>query len=112
MRERVVTRRRPRRDAGPDPFEPLDGPLAATLDLHGFRAAEASTAVERFLDVSARHHPGGLVHIITGRGRGSPGEPVLKRTVTAMLRSGNLADVETWGEDLDGGGLLVRMRRR
>jgi DNA-nicking Smr family endonuclease len=94
--------------AGRNPFEPLDGPVADTLDLHGMTATEAEPAVRAFLQRCRRRTPGGLVHIITGRGRGSPGRPVLKSRVKTMLKAGGLP-AAAWGEDLNGGGYLVRL---
>lgn len=92
-----------------DPFDPLDGAAVATLDLHGFGAAEAERAVTDFVRRVQRSSPGALVHIITGKGRRSAGAPVLKRTIRTLLRTGDLP-LAAWGEDLDGGGYLVRLK--
>lgn len=91
-----------------NPFEPLDGPVADSMDLHGMTGVEATDAARAFILRARRRSPGGLVHIITGRGRGSPGRPVLKTRIRTLLRSGVLP-VEDWGEDLTGGGFLVRL---
>jgi DNA-nicking Smr family endonuclease len=91
-------------------LEPLDGPVTDTLDLHGMTAAQALAAVEAFVRRVRRREPGALVHVITGRGRGSPGLPVLKPKVRTLLKSGSLP-VSHWGEDLDGGGYLLRLQR-
>jgi DNA-nicking Smr family endonuclease len=91
-------------------LEPLDGPVDDTLDLHGMTAAQALPAVEAFVRRVRRREPGALVHVITGRGRGSPGRPVLKPKVRTLLKSGSLP-VAQWGEDLDGGGYLLRLQR-
>lgn len=99
--------RRP--SAARDPFEPLSGPVSDTLDLHGFAGPEAVTAMSAFITRAQRRAPGTLVHVITGRGRGSPGMPVLKTRVRTLLREGTLP-VAAWGEDLDGGGFLVRLK--
>lgn len=80
---------------------------ADTLDLHGFRAAEVEPAVAAFL---RRQRPGAVVHIITGRGRGSAGKPVLGPRVRALLVGGLSRHVEAWVKDVDGGGYLVRRR--
>lgn len=93
-----------------NPFEPLDGPVADTLDVHGMDAAAATAAVTAFLRRVAKRSPGALVHVITGRGRGSAGRPVLKPRIRTLLKSGELP-VAAWGEDLDGGGYLVRLTR-
>jgi DNA-nicking Smr family endonuclease len=91
-----------------NPFEPLDGPVSDTLDLHGFQASEARAAVIAFLRRSQQKSPNGLVHVITGKGRGSPGRPVLKGAVKSLLES-SAVTVLAWGEDLNGGGFLVRL---
>jgi DNA-nicking Smr family endonuclease len=103
-----MPRRRVRSDTERDPFEPLDGPVGDTLDLHGFAAAEAAPAVRTFVLRCGKRTPGALVHVITGRGRGSPAGPVLKTVVRSLLRSGELP-LRAWGEDLDGGGFLLRL---
>lgn len=91
-----------------DPFDPLDGPVSTTLDLHGFRASEVREQLPLFLSGARRRYPRGLVHVITGKGRGSAGGPVLKTIVRTMLRSGEL-EVSEWGEDASGGGYLLRL---
>lgn len=95
---------------GHNPFEPLDGPVTDSLDLHGMTGAEAVDAASAFIRRVRRRAPGALVHIITGRGRGSRTHPVLKPRIRTLLRSGTLP-VQDWGEDLDGGGFLVRLGR-
>lgn len=94
----------------PNPFDPLDGPVSQTLDLHGAGAADARTTVRRFIESAARHSPGSLVHVITGKGRGSTGGPVLKPVVRQLL-AGELGSLtREWAADPDGGGFLVRLR--
>jgi len=95
----------------PDPFDPLDGPVVESLDLHGFRASEVRETLPRFLAAARRRHPGGLIHIITGKGRGSPGHPVLKTVVRSLLRSGTIEGVREWNVDSAGGGYLIRFER-
>jgi DNA-nicking Smr family endonuclease len=92
-----------------NPFEPLDGPVDDSLDLHGMSRAEGAAAAAAFVRRVQRRAPGALVHIITGRGRGSPGRPVLKPGIRTLLKAGELP-IAAWGEDLDGGGFLVRLR--
>lgn len=95
-----------------DPFDPLDGPVAATLDLHGSSRLDAPRRLADFLETSIRRHPGGLVHVITGRGRGSAAGPVLFPLVRRLL-AGDLARyVATAGRDYDDGGHLVRLKAR
>jgi DNA-nicking Smr family endonuclease len=91
-------------------LDPLDGPVTDTLDLHGMTRTEAEPAVTAFLARVRKRRPGALVHVITGKGRGSPGRPVLKARVRTMLRSGTLP-VEAWGPDLDDGGYFIRLKR-
>ena len=88
----------------------LDVRPSATLDLHGRSASEAREAVRSFLALSARRWPGSVVHIITGKGRGSAGRPVLPGAVAGMLRGELAPRVADWAKDLDEGGFLVRLR--
>ena len=90
-------------------LDPLDGPVDDVLDLHGMTAAEALPAVSAFVRRVHRSRPGGLVRVVTGKGRGSPGQPVLKTRVRTLLREGALPVAE-WGGDLDGGGYLIRLK--
>jgi len=106
-----MPRKRPRQPPR-DPFDPFDAPIDHTMDLHGLRAAEARAWVTSTVESLARNRPGALVHIITGRGRGSVAGPVLQRTIGALLRSGRLGGVETFATDLDGGGYMVRLKGR
>ena len=57
----------------------------ATFDLHGQTVLEAVANAERFLRAQARARPGGVVRLITGRGRSGTGAPVRAR-VRALLR--------------------------
>lgn len=94
-----------------NPFDPCDGPVDSTLDLHGATTVDVETRLRSFLETAARRHPGGLVHVITGRGRGSAGAPVLKPAVKRLL-AGPLARLVTATErDLNDGGYLVRLKR-
>jgi DNA-nicking Smr family endonuclease len=105
-----MARRRRAAPPPPNPFDPLDGPVSQTLDLHGAGAADARTTVRRFIESAARHSPGSLVHVITGKGRGSTGGPVLKPVVRQLL-AGELGSLtREWAADPDGGGFLVRLR--
>lgn len=89
-------------------LDPLDGPVDDTLDLHGMTAAEALPAVTAFVRRVRKRQPGALVHVITGRGKGSPGRPVLRTRVKTLLR-GDTLPVAAWALDLDGGGYLLRL---
>jgi DNA-nicking Smr family endonuclease len=93
-----------------DPFDPLDGPTTAEIDLHGMTATEARARVTDGLARVHKSTPGELVHIITGKGNNSPGRPVLKGMVKSMLASGKLSQVARWGPDDAEGGYLVRLK--
>lgn len=85
----------------------LDTEPIAVLDLHGSTANEAARKTEFFLQ---RQLSGSVVHIITGRGLGSNGRPVLGPRVRALL-DGQLGPlVEEFEKDLDQGGFFVRRR--
>ena len=58
----------------------------ATFDLHGQSVAEAVTNAERFLRAQARVRRGGIVRLITGRGRGGGGAPIRTR-IRGLLRT-------------------------
>ena len=88
----------------------LDARPAATLDLHGFRASEVERAVANFLSTWQRRAPGAVVHVITGKGKGSGGRPVLRPAVRRFLQSAGNAYAREWSPDVDAGGYLVRLR--
>lgn len=103
--------RRPRpRARAVDPFDPLDGPVGETLDLHGLTADQARAKVRAALERIRKAKPGTLVHVITGKGNHSVGQPVLRGAIRALLRSGSLPQVARWGVDDDEGGFLVRLK--
>lgn len=107
-----MARRRRRQPVDRDPFDPLDGPIDTTFDLHGLTTSEAQMAMQNFLLTAQVRHPGGLVHIITGKGLRSNGGPVLKNLVRNLLKSETFHPVGAWGPDLDGGGYLIRLTPR
>lgn len=100
----------PRRDTRRyrDPFDPFH-PVAAELDLHGLGAEEARRVVVGFLDLWSRRGRGNVVHIITGRGRGSLGRPVLPGLVKRLLTGECAALVDRWEKDENEGGVLVKL---
>jgi Smr domain len=106
----VMPRNRRSVEPGRNPFDALDGPVSAMLDLHGFTGSQAREAAAAFLQNEAQRRPGSLVHIVTGKGRGSTGPPVLLPRIRTLLRTGQLSCIAAWGLDLDGGGFLVRLR--
>jgi DNA-nicking Smr family endonuclease len=104
-------RSKPRREslgAFGDPL--LDANPVAILDLHRFTAAEAEGAVRNFLLSWQRRAPGSLVHLVTGKGKGSAGPAVLKPRVRRMLEDELNAVVKQWSRDIDDGGFLVLLR--
>jgi DNA-nicking Smr family endonuclease len=95
-----------------DPFDPLDGPVDATLDLHGATSIDVRSRLAGFLETAIRRTPGGLVHVVTGRGRGSPGRPVVRPAVARLL-TGELASyVGAFSRDENDGGFMVRLAGR
>ncbi|HEY8196878.1 MAG TPA: Smr/MutS family protein [Gemmatimonadales bacterium] len=58
----------------------------ATFDLHGQSVLEAVANAERFLRVQSKARPGGIVRLITGRGRAGGGAPIRTR-VRSLLRT-------------------------
>jgi DNA-nicking Smr family endonuclease len=63
-----------------------DRPPDAVFDLHGQTVLEAAGNAERFLRAQARARRGGVVRIITGRGRSGGGAPIRTR-VRSLLRA-------------------------
>ncbi|HYK82314.1 MAG TPA: Smr/MutS family protein [Gemmatimonadales bacterium] len=99
--------RSPRFDSS-DPL--LDAPVAERLDLHGDTAAEAAGRLRGFLTGWARRGSGRVVHIITGKGRGSAGPPVLRALVGRLLAGELRGLVAESALDEDDGGYKVRLR--
>jgi DNA-nicking Smr family endonuclease len=62
-----------------------DRPAGASYDLHGQTVLEAVGNAERFLRVQARARQGGVVRLITGRGRSGGGAPIRTR-VRGLLK--------------------------
>ena len=87
----------------------LDPTADAELDLHGFGAAEAPSAVRAFLETWRRHRSGALVHIITGKGKGSANGPVLRGLVKGLLQGELRSMVIEWRLDEGEGGYRVRL---
>jgi DNA-nicking Smr family endonuclease len=82
----------------------------ATFDLHGQTVLEATANAERFLRAQAGARPGGVVRLITGRGRSGGGAPIRTR-VRGLLRtlkeSGRV--VRDYTLEHSGGSYLVRL---
>lgn len=103
-------RHRPRQPRFDSRDDLLDG-SGATLDLHGAGAAEARAVVRAFVATQARRAPGSVLHIITGKGRGSAHGAVLRPAVAGELRGPACAAlIADWARDTDDGGFKVRLR--
>lgn len=89
----------------------LDAAVAATIDLHGMAAAVAEAELMRFVPGCQGRHPGKVIHIVTGKGRHSPGKAVLKSLAARLLRGPLGVHLTTFDADVDGGGYLVKLRR-
>jgi DNA-nicking Smr family endonuclease len=83
----------------------------AVFDLHGQSVAEAATNALRFLRAQARARPGGVVRIVTGRGRGGGGAPIRTRVRTLLRAEREAAGVvvDYFLEDSEGS-FLIRLR--
>lgn len=108
-----MSRRRARRlrRAAHGGAEPLaGGGVAGTLDLHGQTRPSAEALVRNF--VSTWHARGGraVVRIVTGKGFGSGGTPVLGPAVERLLATELRALVSRWEPDAGGGAYLVKLR--
>ena len=88
----------------------LGQPVARTLDLHGRTAAEGERMVRDFIMTTSRGASGRVVRIVTGKGLGSPGRPVLLSLVRRMLEGELARYVDAMSLDTDGGSYLVRLR--
>ena len=62
-----------------------DRPPDLTFDLHGQTVVEAAANADRFLRAQCRARPGGIVRIVTGRGRSGGGAPI-RTKVRGLLR--------------------------
>ena len=82
----------------------------AELDLHGFTATEAPSAVRSFLDSWRRRKPGAIVHVITGKGKGSQNGPVLRALVKSLLQGELRSMIARWDLDDGEGGYKVQVR--
>lgn len=87
----------------------LDVPPDATLDLHGMSVREADQAVRGFIRLWRTRRPGAVLHVITGRGRGSTGRPALRPAIRRLLRGELRNAVRDWTTDVDEGGFLIQV---
>ena len=83
----------------------------ATFDLHGQTVLEAVTNAERFLQAQLKARPGGIVRLITGRGRSGTGSPVRTR-IRGLLRGLKESSrvVQDYVLEDSDGSYLVRLR--
>jgi DNA-nicking Smr family endonuclease len=85
------------------------------LDLHGFTRSEARRRAAHFLE-NAVHHGYPLVLIITGWGKSSSGEAILREEIARFLRTDGAPLISEWAlapKNLGGdGALLVFPRSR
>jgi DNA-nicking Smr family endonuclease len=88
----------------------LDATPVATLDLHGDTALDAERRVRDFIQTQSRIAKGQVVHIITGRGLGSRGRPVLPGAVRKVLKGEASLFIQEFDRDLDESGFLVKLR--
>lgn len=88
----------------------LDAKPVATLDLHGDTALEAQRRVKDFVATHSRISRGKVIHIVTGRGKGSRGKAVLPGVVRRALQSEIHRFVQEFDLDLDEAGFLVRLK--
>ncbi|HSH45431.1 MAG TPA: Smr/MutS family protein, partial [Longimicrobiales bacterium] len=84
--------------------------VADEVDLHGLTAAQAERRLEMFLDRVAVTARGRVVRVITGRGTGSAGRPVLQDVVRDALNDWLSHRVAEWAVDVGSGAYLVRVR--
>ncbi len=107
-----MTRRRRRRTRSDD--RPRSGdravPPLATLDLHGFTASEVPLALTTFFSSWRGRAKGALVHVITGKGKGSVGRPVIRPRVRRLLSEEFHDIVASFEPDDTGGGFLVKLK--
>jgi DNA-nicking Smr family endonuclease len=88
-----------------------DRPPSATFDLHGQTVLEALKNTEGFLRSQARARPGGVVRLVTGRGRSGGGAPIRTRTRTLLKRLKEQGDaVVDYVLEEGEGSFLVRLR--
>jgi len=82
----------------------------AELDLHGQTVLDAVTNAERFLRAQRKARPGGVVRLVTGRGRAG-GAPIRTR-VRTMLRTmrDRGTDVRDYILEDTEGSFLIRLR--
>ncbi|HEU4474746.1 MAG TPA: Smr/MutS family protein [Gemmatimonadales bacterium] len=83
----------------------------AELDLHGLTVLDAVANAERFLRAQRKARPGGVVRLVTGRGRARGGAPIRTRVRTMLrtMRDQGTAVRDYILEDTEGS-FLIRLR--
>jgi DNA-nicking Smr family endonuclease len=83
----------------------------AVFDLHGQSVLEAAANAERFLRSQAKARRGGVVRIVTGRGRGGGGAPIRTRIRTLLrgMKEGGGPVADYLLEESEGS-FLIRLR--
>jgi DNA-nicking Smr family endonuclease len=80
------------------------------FDLHGQSVLEARVNAERFLSSQARARPGGVVRLITGRGRSGGAAPIRTRVRSLLRRLKEEGKVvRDFTLEASGGSFLVRL---
>ncbi len=108
-------KKRAEEGAAPEPATPRtlhSAIVAEELDLHGLGADEAERRLQMFLERMAATAPGEVVRVITGRGLGSPGPPILQGVVRDALNGWLARRVDDWAVDVGSGAYLVRVKGR
>lgn len=81
------------------------------LDLHGMDAVGAERRLRFVLERHRVTSPGRVVHVITGKGTGSVGAPVLPGLVRELLEQDLSSDLTEFAGLPGGGGFAVRIVR-
>jgi DNA-nicking Smr family endonuclease len=84
--------------------------VEAEFDLHGQTVLEAAVNAERFLGAQTRVRRGGVVRLITGRGRSGGGAPIRTRVRTLLRRLKAAGSVRDYHLEDGDGSFLVRLR--
>ena len=88
-----------------------DRPADHSFDLHGQAVAEAAANAERFLRTQARARPGGVVRLVTGRGKAGGGAPIRTRVRTLLKTMRDQGQVvREYVLEEGEGSFLVRLR--
>jgi DNA-nicking Smr family endonuclease len=96
--------------SGHEPPTLLGKTPARELDLHRVPSDQAERLVQNLLMTAARHGPGQVVRVVTGKGNRSAEGPVLMPLVRRMLETSLARYVAEFTVDRDGGSYLVRVK--